>query len=222
MRAHKRAEEAPGRRFIEAMPPIARCSSHTNGVPAASSNSVTSGGNLSATVTTIMSCTTVDRLVVRPQGVTSMTRKKIKPVDQYAFLTISLDTFSSAVNMSVNGQARDRRQDNDNVSLYSFGCDVEIHGTCIYPPERVHENYRIDISTKPQSQLNFDAKLKDTRVMDEDDSFKYRKVRGRRSLSTLFLKASGFWIRNVEQQTCMAGYGCRSKRLPKCSSCSPT
>ena len=61
-----------------------------------------------------------------------MIRKKTKPVDQYAFLTISLNTFSSAVNMSVNGQARDRRQDNDNVSLYSFGCDVEIQGTCTY------------------------------------------------------------------------------------------
>ena len=108
-----------------------------------------------------------------------MTRKKIKPVDQYAFLTINVDKFSSAVNMSVNGQARDRRQDNDNVSLYSFGCDVEIQGTCTYPPERVHENYRIDISTKPQSQLDFDAKLKDTRVRDEDGSFKYHKVRGR-------------------------------------------
>jgi len=80
-----------------------------------------------------------------------MTRKKIKSVDQYAFLTINVDKFSTAVNMSVNGQARDRRQDNDNVSLYSFVCDVEIHGTCTYPPERVHENYRMDISTKPQS-----------------------------------------------------------------------
>jgi hypothetical protein len=108
-----------------------------------------------------------------------MTQKKIKPVDQYAFLTINVDTFTSAVNMSVNGQARDRRQNNDNVSLYSFGCDVEIQGTCTYPPERVHENYRIGISTKPQSQLDFDAKLKDTRVRDEDGSFKYRKVRNR-------------------------------------------
>ena len=53
-----------------------------------------------------------------------MIRKKTKPVDQYAFLTISLNTFSSAVNMSVNGQARDRRQDNDNVSLYCFGSSV--------------------------------------------------------------------------------------------------
>ena len=108
-----------------------------------------------------------------------MTRKKIKPVDQYAFLTISVDKFSAAVNTSINGQARERHQHNDNVSLYSFGCSVEIQGTCTYPPERVHESYRIDISTNPQSQLDFDAKLKDTRVRDEDGSFKYRKVRGR-------------------------------------------
>ena len=108
-----------------------------------------------------------------------MTRKKIKPVDQYAFLTISVDKFSAAVNTSINGQARERHQHNDNVSLYSFGCSVEIQGTCTYPPERVHESYRIDISTNPQSQLDFDAKLKDTRVRDEDGSFTYRKVRGR-------------------------------------------
>ena len=108
-----------------------------------------------------------------------MTRKKIKPVDQYAFLTISVDKFSAAVNTSINGQARERHQHNDNVSLYSFGCSVEIQGFCTYPPERVHESYRIDISTNPQSQLDFDAKLKDTRVRDEDGSFKYRKVRGR-------------------------------------------
>ena len=108
-----------------------------------------------------------------------MTRKKIKPVAQYSYLTIIVDKFSAAVNMSVNDQARERRQQNDNVSLYSFSCSVEIHGTCTYPPERVQENYRIDISTKPQSQIDFDAKLKDTRVMDEDGSFKYRKVRGR-------------------------------------------
>jgi len=108
-----------------------------------------------------------------------MPRKKIKSVDQYAFLTINVDKFSTAVNTSISGQARERHQDNDNVSLYSFGCSAEIQGTCTYPPERVDENYRIDISTKPQSQLDFDAKLKDTRVRDEHGSFKYRKMRGR-------------------------------------------
>ena len=108
-----------------------------------------------------------------------MTRKKIKPVDQYAFMTINVDKFSAAVNMSVNGQARERPQDNDNVSLYSFSCSAEIQGTCTYPPERVHENYRIDISARSPGELKFDAKLTNVHVRDEDGSLKYRKLRGR-------------------------------------------
>lgn len=52
-----------------------------------------------------------------------MTRKN-KPTDQYAFPTINVDRFSAAVNTSINGQARERRQANDNVSLYCFGSSV--------------------------------------------------------------------------------------------------
>jgi len=108
-----------------------------------------------------------------------MPKKKSKPTESYALLTVKVDRFSVAVNATVNAIARETHWDNGRLNVFSFGSSLEIEGTCSYPEERAGDNVQVEISGSPPGEIDFDAKLGDVHARDERGTLMYRRQRGR-------------------------------------------
>ena len=108
-----------------------------------------------------------------------MAPRKKTPSVEYELLSIPLSGFGASVDASVNHKARDRRHHYRDPKIYSFGSSVELEGVCDYPEERSGESYVISVHGWETEEGEFEARLSDQHVMDEDGMRKYRKVRGK-------------------------------------------
>ena len=108
-----------------------------------------------------------------------MAPRKKTPSVEYELLSIPLSGFVASVDASVNHKARDRRHHYRDPKIYSFGSSVELVGVCDYPEERSGESYVISVHGWETEEGEFEARLSDRHVMDEDGMRKYRKVRGK-------------------------------------------
>jgi hypothetical protein len=108
-----------------------------------------------------------------------MAPRKKTPSVEYELLSIPLSGFVASVDASVNHKARDRRHHYRDPKIYSFGSSVELEGVCDYPEERSGESYVISVHGWETEEGEFEARLSDRHVMDEDGMRKYRKVRGK-------------------------------------------
>lgn len=97
---------------------------------------------------------------------------------EYEFISILLTLYRASADASINHDARDKRHHWTNPKIYSFGSSVGLEGTCDYPDERSGERYVISVHGWETEEGEFEARLSCRHVMDEDGTWKYRKVRG--------------------------------------------
>lgn len=63
-------------------------------------------------------------------------------------------------------------------NVYRFSSSVVLEGICNYPEERKGEKYSFTVYGGEMHAGQFDVKLLDCQVRDDDGMLKYRKVRG--------------------------------------------
>jgi hypothetical protein len=102
-----------------------------------------------------------------------MKNRNKKPSVTYELLSIRLGGYRA----SVNPYARDKRHQYADPKIYSFGTSVELEGVCDYPDERSGDRYVISVHGWETEEGEFEARLSDRHVKDEDGTWKYRKVR---------------------------------------------
>lgn len=107
-----------------------------------------------------------------------MAKRKKFPDVTYEFLSIPLSRYRANVDASINYEARDKRHHWADPKIYSFGTLIELEGVCDYPEERAGDKYVISVHGWEAEEGQFEARLSDRHVLDEDGSRKYRKVRG--------------------------------------------
>jgi hypothetical protein len=107
-----------------------------------------------------------------------MAPRKKTPSVEYELLSIPLSGFGASVDASVNPYARDKRHHYADPKIYSFGTSLELEGVCDYPEERSGDRYFISVHGWETEEGKFESRLSDRHVMDDDGTWKYRKVRG--------------------------------------------
>jgi hypothetical protein len=106
-----------------------------------------------------------------------MARAK-KPIEEYSLISITIRNYKARVGASINHEAREKRNQHDELRVYEFDSYLEIAGVCTYPEERSGEQYVLTGYGKGPDEKGFDARLKEFRVKDSNGDFKYRKSGG--------------------------------------------
>lgn len=107
-----------------------------------------------------------------------MSPRKKKPTVEYELLSIALSGYRASVDASINHKARDKRYQYADPSIYEFQSSLELEGVCDYPDERSGDRYFIKVNGWETEEGEFEARLSDRHVRNEDGTRKYRKVRG--------------------------------------------
>ena len=107
-----------------------------------------------------------------------MTKRKKHSVVTHEHLAIRLKNFKARIDSSVNHEIYQTRYRHDETKAYEFSTALELEGICVWPEERADEIYQITVYGSEKGAGEFESRLKDYHVRDENGSLVYRKQRG--------------------------------------------
>lgn len=106
-----------------------------------------------------------------------MAKRKKTGASEYYINHAELTGYSASIDASINYKVRETRYYEDDAKIYDFVSHLELEGLFIDPEERADEELILTVYGSDSGHCDFELKLADCQIRDDNGSLKYRKAR---------------------------------------------